>query len=62
MASDGGEGTVQPWRAPLELTKWSKIRQEDMCVCAHVQGFALLFHVCNRFLHTQFLTISVFIV
>lgn len=49
MASGWGEGTVQPWRAPpLELTKWSKTTQEDMCVCVHVQGFALLFHVCNR--------------
>jgi hypothetical protein len=37
MASGWGEGTVQPWRAPpLELTKWSKTTQEDMCVCVCV--------------------------
>jgi hypothetical protein len=37
MASGWGEGTVQPWRAPpLELTKWSKTTQEDMCVCAGI--------------------------
>ncbi len=37
MASGRCEGIVQPWRAPLELTKWSKIRQEDVCVCVCVR-------------------------
>jgi len=63
MASGRCEGTVHPWRASLELTKWSKIRQEDMCVCvcAYVQGFALLFHVCNRLYTPSSFTIWVFI-
>jgi hypothetical protein len=48
MASGRCEGNVQPWRAPLELTKWSKDKaQEDVCVCVCV-------HMC-RDLHFSFM-------
>jgi hypothetical protein len=57
MASGRCEGTVHPWRAPLELTKWSKIRQRrDVCVCVCTcAGICTSVSCMQKIIHTQFL-------